>query len=102
MRRQRCTEHAVDQHPAQPSAEDDAEGGPNHQIADLILGGGRLAVEGRIGPQLVRPQQPQHMPPAQQQPGDIGQGVPADRDRPKIASAPDRYGERQDGFDHGR
>ena len=41
---------AIDQHPAQPSAQDDAEGGPHHQVADLVLGGGRLAVEGRTAP----------------------------------------------------
>ena len=79
---------AVDQVPAQPPAEDDAERRPDHQVADLVFGGGRLAVEGRSrSTASCGASMRTDAPPAQQQAGDIGQRVPADRQRPQICSS---------------
>src|SRR6185503_13524820 len=46
----------------------------------VVVGRGWLSVEGRIFPQALLVDHPQHQPPAGQKPGDIGQRIPADRE----------------------
>ena len=66
----------VEQHVAEPPAEDHAEDHPGQQVVDLLAA--------RIGagpPQSAgRRQRPADVAPAEQQPGDIGERVPADRE----------------------
>ena len=67
VRRNAAQDDAIDQVPAQPAAQDDAERRPDHQVADLVLGGRRLAVEGRVATATCWRRHPHHRPPAQQQ-----------------------------------
>ena len=92
IRRNAAQDGAIDQVPAQPAAQDDAKGHPHHQVADIVLGGGRLAVERRRGPKPLAAEQQDDPPPAQQQARDIGQGVPADGERPQMSRMGSKWG----------
>ena len=64
----------VEQHVAQPPAEHDAERGPGEEVIGLH----RRRHRRRL------PHQPPQQPPAEHQPGDVGQRVPADAERPDL------------------
>ncbi|MNQ99905.1 hypothetical protein D3C85_1156580 [compost metagenome] len=74
--REQLSEHRrlVEEGVAETPAQDDAERDPQHQVVQLRSRHRRLA--GR--PQPLRLGQARGVPPAQHDPGDIGQGVPAD------------------------
>ena len=67
----------VDRLVAQPPARDHAQKGPDRHVADIVLAGGGLAVEGRGIPQGFVAQRPDDAPARQHQPRQIGQGIPA-------------------------
>ena len=71
---------AVEEHVAQPAADDDAEGDPQDQVVDLRRRDRRRPAR----PELRVADQADGVAPAQQDAGDIGQGVPADRERPDL------------------
>src|SRR5579875_2583494 len=79
----------IEEHIADASPEDDAEGAPEHEVVHLRRGHGL----GR------RRRDPPHMPPAEENAGDIGERVPADRKRPDAEGNRIEIGEMQS---HGR
>ena len=84
MRRHAAENGAVEHIPADPAADDDAECGPHHEIADVVCGGGRFSVERWIFPQRAILQRPENDPPAEQDADDVGNCVPADRYRSQM------------------
>ena len=70
----------VEQHMTQPAAADDADGDPQDQVIHLQ---GRER-RGAVRPEAGVAQQPLGVAPAQQDAGDIGQGIPADRQWPEL------------------
>ena len=69
----------VEQHEAEPPAEHDAEGDEEQHVVELF--GFR---PGACAPQPVRRDEPARIPPAAEQPHDIGKPVPFDRERPEL------------------
>ncbi len=67
----------VEEHVPQSAADDDPQGHPQHQVVDLGRGGRRSA----SGPEPFGLHQACDIAPSQDDPGDIGQGVPAHRER---------------------
>ena len=79
----------VEQHVADAAAEDDAERHPEHEIVEV---GDRQ--RRRPAPQPLVADERARIEPAEQDADDIGERVPADRERPDMRSAPDRRRER--------
>ena len=70
----------VQQHVPQASADHDSDSHPEEQVIGECCGKGRLAVT----PEAAVRDQPFHVQPAEQQPGDVGQAVPFDGQRPDL------------------
>jgi hypothetical protein len=85
---------------AQPSTDDDAQRGPDQKIVYLRLREGRLGLlrAGRM-PDLRPPGEGDHVAPAEQQAGDIGQRVPAQIEAQFHAEQVERADREQDGVD---
>ncbi|MNE63417.1 hypothetical protein D3C80_1587650 [compost metagenome] len=79
----------VEEGVAEAPAQDDAERDPQHQIVQLRSRDRRLARR----PQPLRLGQTRGVPPAQHDPGDIGQGVPADGQGPQMDQDRIEFGE---------
>ena len=80
----------VEQHIAGAAAEDDADRDPEDEIVDL-----RQRDRRRPAPQLFALDQRAGIDPAQHDAADIGQRIPADRDRPERDGDRDRIPERR-------
>ena len=68
----------VKQHVAEPSAQDDTERNPQHEV--IVIGDGHRH---RRGPQLLAANDRARVEPAQQDPDDVSERIPADDDRPE-------------------
>ena len=64
----------IEQHVAEAAAQHDAEGGPGQEVVHLQR-------RGDGGPE---PDEAPHQAPADHQAGDIGEGIPADRQRAEL------------------
>ena len=69
----------VEQHVAEPAADDDAEGAIDQQIVDA-LGARPLGAR----PSTGRSRRPANQQPSENKPGDIGERIPADGQRPPL------------------
>ena len=76
----------VENHVAEPSAEDHAQRRPDQEIVDGDVIGDSRRTRGQAA----------HQPPAQQKPADIGQRVPADDERAEADQHRIDNGERND------
>ena len=69
----------VEQDVADPPAQHDPERHPDDHVVDVVGGGAR-----HVGPKPLVAGQPPRVEPAADQAGDVGEGIPADRERAEL------------------